>query len=616
MKKMKLLALCAGGVLGLTQAANAQFVDNCVDATTPYGTGTYTYDLSFATNDAAGTCGATGTAQDMWIRFVPAVSDTVTVETCGLVGADSVLEAWDSCGGFVIACNDDFCGLQSTIQFFTTAGVPVFIRVADFAGGTHAGSVRIFFQASDIQASGAANPDTINQGGSTTFEVTVTPASSPPSTGIAATIDLSQIGGSASQQLFDDGSNGDAFPGDNIFSYAFTTSGSVSPGAFALPFNVTDAQSRNANGTAALTILPPAPGNDDCANALNVTAGSYPFDSSSATTDGSASCGGSGTSDIWFRYTPAANGIVNLDTCGSSFDTVLSVLDGCGGFEMACNDDFCGLSSRLSGVPVSAGVPIYIRVARYFSGQGGPGVLNISVPTPPQWDETVDGGGDAGNLPSTAQTPTGTNPFTNLNGNIPNGGDADMYLINICDSANFSASTTNADTAGDTQLWIFNEQGLGVTFNDDNPSGGTLLSVISSSFIPGNGNYYLAVSRYNTDPVDEGGNLLWNNTPFNVERTPDGPGAFSAVAAWLGSSGTGSYRVNMTGVCFAGGNPPCDPDMNQDGNVDQDDVAYLINVVGGGPNPTNIDPDFNQDGNVDQDDVAALINVVAGGPCP
>ncbi|MCE7973844.1 MAG: hypothetical protein DYG92_05870 [Leptolyngbya sp. PLA1] len=60
----------------------------------------------------------------------------------------------------------------------------------------------------------------------------------------------------------------------------------------------------------------------------------------------------------------------------------------------------------------------------------------------------------------------------------------------------------------------------------------------------------------------------------------------------------------------------CDPDVNQDGNVDQDDVSYLINVVGGGDNPTGIDPDFNLDGNVDQDDVAALIDVVAGGACP
>ncbi|MCE7973994.1 MAG: hypothetical protein DYG92_06660 [Leptolyngbya sp. PLA1] len=62
--------------------------------------------------------------------------------------------------------------------------------------------------------------------------------------------------------------------------------------------------------------------------------------------------------------------------------------------------------------------------------------------------------------------------------------------------------------------------------------------------------------------------------------------------------------------------PACDPDLNQDGNVDQDDVAYLIDVVGGGENPNNIDPDFSGDGNVDQDDISALINAVGGGGCP
>ena len=60
----------------------------------------------------------------------------------------------------------------------------------------------------------------------------------------------------------------------------------------------------------------------------------------------------------------------------------------------------------------------------------------------------------------------------------------------------------------------------------------------------------------------------------------------------------------------------CDPDLNQDGNADQGDIDYLINVVAGGANPTGIDPDFNQDGNVDQGDIDALINVIAGGDCP
>jgi hypothetical protein len=60
----------------------------------------------------------------------------------------------------------------------------------------------------------------------------------------------------------------------------------------------------------------------------------------------------------------------------------------------------------------------------------------------------------------------------------------------------------------------------------------------------------------------------------------------------------------------------CDPDVNHDGNVDQGDVDYLINVVAGGPNPSGSDPDFNHDGNVDQGDSDALLNTVAGGPCP
>ncbi|MFZ2872943.1 MAG: dockerin type I domain-containing protein [Phycisphaerales bacterium] len=84
--------------------------------------------------------------------------------------------------------------------------------------------------------------------------------------------------------------------------------------------------------------------------------------------------------------------------------------------------------------------------------------------------------------------------------------------------------------------------------------------------------------------------------------------------AWvLNTSGVASKLAGFPSTVCP---PPCDPDVNQDGNVDQDDVTYLINVVGGGANPTGIDPDFNQDGNVDQDDVSALINTVGGGGCP
>jgi hypothetical protein len=104
--------------------------------------------------------------------------------------------------------------------------------------------------------------------------------------------------------------------------------------------------------------------------------------------------------------------------------------------------------------------------------------------------------------------------------------------------------------------------------------------------------------------------------------TPDGGSLVASLQAPPSTNADGNadpaefVRVRLCDLLPAGCPAPCDPDLNQDGNVDQDDVAYLINVVGGGANPTGIDPDFNQDGNVDQDDIAALINVVAGAGCP
>lgn len=64
------------------------------------------------------------------------------------------------------------------------------------------------------------------------------------------------------------------------------------------------------------------------------------------------------------------------------------------------------------------------------------------------------------------------------------------------------------------------------------------------------------------------------------------------------------------------GTRQCIVDFNDDGNADQDDVLYLLNVVGGGENPSGYDPDVNRDGNLDQDDVSLLISLVAGGDCP
>jgi hypothetical protein len=175
-----------------------------------------------------------------------------------------------------------------------------------------------------------------------------------------------------------------------------------------------------------------------------------------------------------------------------------------------------------------------------------------AVPAAAQtWNEI----GDAGDLPASAQLPQGTGTFNQINGTLLSGGDADMYCIHIPNPGVFVATTCGGTTA-DTQLWLFDPTGLGVTHDDDDPGGCGLQSSITGAFVPGPGDYLLAVSQYNWDPYDAAGNLIWQNTPFNFERAPDGPGAPGPVASW-GTSGfaTGPYSIIMTGVHFCPSTP-------------------------------------------------------------
>jgi hypothetical protein len=247
-------------------------------------------------------------------------------------------------------------------------------------------------------------------------------------------------------------------------------------------------------------------------------------------------------------------------------------------------------------------------------GRTGTGSISLTV-NPRTWQEILDGGGDAGDLPGTHQTTGGTGALGAVLGDNTTS-DADMFEIEVCDLFAFSATTTGG-TAWDTQLFLFSLDGRGITHNDDSPSGG-LQSTITYSFVPGPGRYLLAVSRYNRDPVDETGQLIWANTPFNVERAPDGPGAANPIAAWLGTTAAGgAYQITLTGACLVTAGPPCDPDVNCDGSADGFDVEVMEQAVGGDfSNFCQTDPDFNRDGSVDGFDVEAVEQVVGGSPCP
>jgi hypothetical protein len=82
------------------------------------------------------------------------------------------------------------------------------------------------------------------------------------------------------------------------------------------------------------------------------------------------------TNSVFYRYTPALDGAASINTLGSTYDTVLSVFDGCGqpvipnGYIqptlLACHNDVGGLlgsASNISALPMLAGETYIIKVA-------------------------------------------------------------------------------------------------------------------------------------------------------------------------------------------------------------------------------------------------------------
>ncbi|MBA4312779.1 MAG: hypothetical protein C0417_09135 [Chlorobiaceae bacterium] len=92
---------------------------------------------------------------------------------------------------------------------------------------------------------GNANPSTVFIEDATLLTSAVTPGTNPASSNLTVTGDLSAIGGSSTQQFYDDGTNGDVATGDNVFSFQASVPTGTSIGLKQLPLVVSDAQSRS-----------------------------------------------------------------------------------------------------------------------------------------------------------------------------------------------------------------------------------------------------------------------------------------------------------------------------------------------------------------------------------
>lgn len=170
-------------------------------------------------------------------------------------------------------------------------------------------------------------------------------------------------------------------------------------------------------------------------------------------------------------------------------------------------------------------------------------LLGTALTLPAQsWTEF----GDAGPLPNIAQVPVGTGPLAAIVGALTQN-DADMYLIQIDAPAAFSA-TTLGSAIGDTQLFLFDTSGRGVSFDDDGAS--ATYSTLSGANVLRPGKYLLAISSYDNDPRANGA-AIWNDAPYGLERAPDGPHRLEAIDSWDNNGFySGNYVITLTGASF------------------------------------------------------------------
>ena len=169
--------------------------------------------------------------------------------------------------------------------------------------------------------------------------------------------------------------------------------------------------------------------------------------------------------------------------------------------------------------------------------------------------------GDAGDLPATAQTISGTTGtmLTDITGALTltnNTSDGDMFRIYIPTPGTFSASMVFArgTNAFDSQLMLFSSTGAGIVANDDSAATGKPQAAIPAGALTGQpaGYYYLLVDGSGRYAVDAANKLIF---PNYTDGTTDPTGTYGpnagvgVVAGYTGSSSeAGTYDISLAGT--------------------------------------------------------------------
>jgi hypothetical protein len=434
--------------------------DDCNSPDAISGAGSFAFDNSFATTGAEGQneyiCydfGSSAVDNDVWFNWTATVTEQVTVQTCGGTSTDTKVGAYPggACPGVgsAIACNDDTCGLQSSISFAANAGSSYMLQIGTFPGAPGGSGT--------FSVSGVAPPagnDDCNTPSAIAGQGTFNYDSSSATTGAEGQNEyLCYDFGSSTvdNDLWFDWTSD--FTGNCVVSScnlvsmdtklaAYDGNGCPSAAALACNDDFTGCASFTSEINFAVTTgttyilqcgnfpgalggpgiidissqAPPTPHpQDECSGALAIAgSGTHNFDTSGASQGSSGSTTGTdgqnetlcyafGTSavnnDIWFTWTSDGTGLADLTLCngGASLDTKVAVWpNACppaAGSILACNDDVCGLQSELQ-FNATTGTTYLIQFGSFSVADHGSGTFDITVVGAPGGPCTVFCSGD------------------------------------------------------------------------------------------------------------------------------------------------------------------------------------------------------------------------------
>lgn len=296
------------------------------------------------------------------------------------------------------------------------------------------------------------------------------------------------------------------------------------------------------------------PANDTCADGAVVPSDFITYnpplvDTTAALTEicgAQESCeeGGVGTrKSVWYTYTPDRDGLVEIDTVGdTTYDTVLSVHDGCGRLisigncelpnEFACNDNyFFGLQSQVF-LDVTEGETYHIKVAGYGPASPG-GLLDFNMRYHPpnescQDSTVVDSSTYDPPLLSTHNATVETcEAQESCEVNNVGVSNSVWYSVTPLDDGLLSVDTAGSDYDTVLSVWEGCREDLGLgscgplplEIACDDDSGPVTTSSVVDVPVEGGTTYRIKVAGYNTTP--DGGYLDFNVTVSGPSMDPE-----------------------------------------------------------------------------------------------